>query len=203
MSKELSWDIKKVLEVNNQLRKLDNLSAAQEASSSEQDLSSPNSFDLNKSALEVEEFNVKDSFTDNTRIQAIDVLLTAIQKPKIDIPNIVQAPFMPEGVAVNVVGLPYGRPIVQHPVSVVNHGLPFMNAIGCPAGVDGAQLQVAMDDGIHLRFRPTLSDPLVLGKTSRNFLTNMAHRDRTVLRRSKPSSRTALNSEQLYPWSLI
>jgi len=31
----------------------------------------------------------------------------------------------------------------------------------------------------------------------------MAHRDRTVLRRSKPSSRTALNSEQLYPWDPI
>ena len=35
------------------------------------------------------------------------------------------------------------------------------------------------------------------------FHTSTAHRDRTVLRRSKPSSRTALNSEQLYPWNLL
>jgi hypothetical protein len=31
----------------------------------------------------------------------------------------------------------------------------------------------------------------------------MADRDRTVSRRSKPSSRTTLNGEQPYPWDLL
>src|SRR5574344_129459 len=42
--------------------------------------------------------------------------------------------------------------------------------------------------------------PLVLGTTLFNFPTPTEDRDRTVSRRSEPSSRTALNGEQPYPW---
>ena len=45
--------------------------------------------------------------------------------------------------------------------------------------------------------------PLVLESTLLNLLTTTADRDRTVSRRSEPSSRTALNGEQPYPWDLL
>src|ERR1700745_262699 len=45
--------------------------------------------------------------------------------------------------------------------------------------------------------------PLVLGPDPRNSPTPTADRDRTVSRRSKPSSRTTLNGEQPYPWDLL
>jgi hypothetical protein len=45
--------------------------------------------------------------------------------------------------------------------------------------------------------------PLVLGTAPLTFPTPMADRDRTVSRRSEPSSRTALNGEQPYPWDLL
>ena len=45
--------------------------------------------------------------------------------------------------------------------------------------------------------------PLVLGTAPRNSPTPTADRDRTVSRRSKPSSRTTLNGEQPYPWDLL
>ena len=45
--------------------------------------------------------------------------------------------------------------------------------------------------------------PLVLGTTLLNYPTLTADRDRTVSRRSEPSSRTALNGEQPYPWELL
>src|SRR4026208_2426957 len=45
--------------------------------------------------------------------------------------------------------------------------------------------------------------PLVLGRAPRKSQTPTADRDRTVSRRSKPSSRTALNGEQPYPWDLL
>ena len=45
--------------------------------------------------------------------------------------------------------------------------------------------------------------PLVLGATPLNSPTPTADRDRTVSRRSKPSSRTSLNGEQPYPWDLL
>ena len=45
--------------------------------------------------------------------------------------------------------------------------------------------------------------PLVLGTDPRKFPTPMADRDRTVSRRSKPSSRTALIGEQPNPWDLL
>ena len=45
--------------------------------------------------------------------------------------------------------------------------------------------------------------PLVLKADPRKFPTPAADRDRTVSRRSKPSSRTTLNGEQPYPWDLL
>ena len=53
----------------------------------------------------------------------------------------------------------------------------------------------------HQRF--THPGPLVLGTNSRNSPAPTEDRDRTVSRRSKPSSRTALNGEQPYPWDLL
>ena len=45
--------------------------------------------------------------------------------------------------------------------------------------------------------------PLVLGATPLKSPAPTADRDRTVSRRSKPSSRTSLNGEQPYPWDLL
>jgi hypothetical protein len=45
--------------------------------------------------------------------------------------------------------------------------------------------------------------PLVLRTAPLNTPTPTEDRDRTVSRRSKPSSRTALNGEQPYPWDLL
>lgn len=53
----------------------------------------------------------------------------------------------------------------------------------------------------HQRFvRP---GPLVLGTAFRKFPTRAADRDRTVSRRSKPSSRAALMGEQPNPWDQL
>ena len=53
----------------------------------------------------------------------------------------------------------------------------------------------------HQRF--VHSGPLVLGAAPLNSPTPTADRDRTVSRRSKPSSRTTLNGEQPYPWDRL
>ena len=53
----------------------------------------------------------------------------------------------------------------------------------------------------HQRF--VHSGPLVLGADPRKSPTPAEDRDRTVSRRSKPSSRTSLNGEQPYPWDLL
>ncbi len=45
--------------------------------------------------------------------------------------------------------------------------------------------------------------PLVLKADPLNFPTPTEDRNRTVSRRSKPSSRTTLNGEQPYPWDLL
>ena len=45
--------------------------------------------------------------------------------------------------------------------------------------------------------------PLVLRTDPLNTPTPTADRDRTVSRRSEPSSRTTLNGEQPYPWDLL
>src|SRR6201994_174825 len=54
---------------------------------------------------------------------------------------------------------------------------------------------------IHQRYVP--SGPLVLGRNPLKSRTPTADRDRTVSRRSEPSSRTTLNGEQPYPWDLL
>src|SRR5690554_7576121 len=53
----------------------------------------------------------------------------------------------------------------------------------------------------HQRF--VHSGPLVLGAAPLKSQTSTADRDRTVSRRSKPSSRTTLNDEQPYPWDRL
>ena len=53
----------------------------------------------------------------------------------------------------------------------------------------------------HQRF--VHSGPLVLGAAPLKSHTPTADRDRTVSRRSKPSSRTTLNGEQPYPWDWL
>ena len=45
--------------------------------------------------------------------------------------------------------------------------------------------------------------PLVLGTAPLSIPTPTVDRDRTVSRRSEPSSRTTLNGEQPYPWDLL
>ena len=45
--------------------------------------------------------------------------------------------------------------------------------------------------------------PLVLGTAPRKFPTPTLDRDRTVSRRSEPSSRTSLMGEQPNPWDLL
>ena len=47
------------------------------------------------------------------------------------------------------------------------------------------------------------SGPLVLGTAPRKYPTPTEDKDRTVLRRSEPSSRTALIGEQPNPWGLL
>ena len=54
---------------------------------------------------------------------------------------------------------------------------------------------------VHQRF--VQLGPLVLKLDPLNSPTPTADRDRTVSRRSEPSSRTALNGEQPYPWDLL
>jgi hypothetical protein len=51
--------------------------------------------------------------------------------------------------------------------------------------------------------RSVHSGPLVLGAAPINHPTPTPDRDRTVSRRSKPSSRTTLNGEQPYPWDRL
>ena len=54
---------------------------------------------------------------------------------------------------------------------------------------------------IHQRY--VRSGPLVLRACPRNLLTPTTDRDRTVLRRSEPSSRATLIGEQPNPWDLL
>ena len=54
---------------------------------------------------------------------------------------------------------------------------------------------------IHQRYMR--SGPLVLRTRPRNLLTPTTDRDRTVLRRSEPSSRATLMGEQPNPWDLL
>ena len=71
-------------------------------------------------------------------------------------------------------------------LSVPNDGYPAMPLVG--------QL-------VHQRF--VRSGPLVLGVSLLNILRPQQIGDRTVSRRSEPSSRTALIGEQPNPWELL
>ena len=75
----------------------------------------------------------------------------------------------------------------------------MLSALILPAGRQPAMLlaeQLAHESRAH-------PGPLVLGTDLLNTLTRVADRDRTVSRRSKPSSRTALMGEQPNPWDLL
>ena len=61
-------------------------------------------------------------------------------------------------------------------------------------------LQLALQQ-IHQRY--VRSGPLVLGTALLNFPTPTTDRDRTVSRRSEPSSRATLMGEQPNPWNRI
>jgi hypothetical protein len=54
---------------------------------------------------------------------------------------------------------------------------------------------------VHQRY--VRSGPLVLGTAPRKYRAPTVYRDRTVSRRSEPSSRTALIGEQPNPWDLL
>ena len=62
-----------------------------------------------------------------------------------------------------------------------------------------AMLQAEQPD--HQRY--VQPGPLVLGTALLKYPTPTADKDRTVLRRSEPSSRTALIGEQPNPWDLL
>ena len=63
-----------------------------------------------------------------------------------------------------------------------------------------AALQLAPQQ-LHQRY--VHPGPLVLGTNPLKIPTPTADRDRTVSRRSEPSSRTTLNGEQPYPWDRL
>ena len=54
-----------------------------------------------------------------------------------------------------------------------------------------------------LHQRLIIPGPLVLGYKTLNFKIFTVDRDQTVLRRSKPNSRTTLIGEQPNPWNLL
>src|ERR1700690_2654563 len=75
----------------------------------------------------------------------------------------------------------------------------MLSALICSGGRKPAMLlakQLAHESSV----RP---GPLVLGTAPLKFPTPTEDRDRTVSRRSKPSSRTALMGEQPTPWALL
>ena len=69
-----------------------------------------------------------------------------------------------------------------------------------PSGLSYPAMPLARQP-VHQRF--VHPGPLVLGAAPLNSPTPTADRDRTVSRRSKPSSRTTLIGEQPNPWDLL
>src|SRR4029078_10504251 len=69
-----------------------------------------------------------------------------------------------------------------------------------PSKLSYPAMQLALQP-VHQRY--VHSGPLVLRAAPLKFPTPTADRDRTVSRRSKPSSRTTLNGEQPFPWDLL
>src|SRR5690606_1174012 len=74
------------------------------------------------------------------------------------------------------------------------HSAFISTALGYPAVPLAGQLE---------HHRCVQPGPLVLRSALLKFPTPTADRDRTVSRRSKPSSRTALIGEQPNPWNLL
>ncbi len=70
----------------------------------------------------------------------------------------------------------------------------ILSALGYPAFTIGI---------ITVHQRCVLPGPLVLRKAPLNILTPTSDMDRTVSRRSEPSSRTALMGEQPNPWDVL
>ena len=75
-----------------------------------------------------------------------------------------------------------------------------MHSAVIPSELSYPAMQLALQL-VHHRF--VHPGPLVLRAALLNYPTTTADRDRTVSRRSKPSSRTSLNGEQPYPWDLL
>ena len=69
-----------------------------------------------------------------------------------------------------------------------------------PSGLGYPAMPLARQLEHHMSVRP---GPLVLGTAPRKCPAPTADRDRTVSRRSKPSSRAALIGEQPNPWDLL
>ena len=69
-----------------------------------------------------------------------------------------------------------------------------------PSGLSYSAMQLAPQPIHHRSVQP---GPLVLRSDSLKSLTPTEDRDRTVSRRSEPSSRTALIDEQSNPWDLL
>ena len=75
-----------------------------------------------------------------------------------------------------------------------------MLSVVIPSELSYPAMQLAPQP-VHHRF--VQPGPLVLRSASLKFLTPTEDRDRTVSRRSEPSSRTALIDEQSNPWDLL
>ena len=75
-----------------------------------------------------------------------------------------------------------------------------MHSAVIPSALSYPAVQLALQP-VHQRC--VLPGPLVLRKAPFKYPTPMADRDRTVSRRSEPSSRTTLIGEQPNPWDLL
>ena len=75
-----------------------------------------------------------------------------------------------------------------------------MLSVVIPSKLSYPAMQLAPQP-VHQRF--VQPGPLVLRSDPRKYLTPTEDRDRTVSRRSEPSSRTALMGEQPNPWDLL
>ena len=75
-----------------------------------------------------------------------------------------------------------------------------MLSVVIPSKLSYPAMQLAPQP-VHQRF--VHPGPLVLRTAPLKYLTPTEDRDQTVSRRFEPSSRTALNGEQPYPWDLL
>ena len=91
--------------------------------------------------------------------------------------------------------------LYQNKVSHLEVGFPLRCFQRLSIPIIATLLMQLTPQPVHQRF--VHSGPLVLGTALLKYLTPMVDRDRTVSRRSKPSSRTALMGEQTNPWDLL